>query len=244
MKYNELDLVIQREKSNEDCLFSLLTTGAGYLLIKCDRVQIFLVNLALPPYDALISRRCVEDMLTSFFRALVFVICVGAAAFAHADSSQTGAGMHSSANITQQFVTTTSVGAVTQNVLHHHTDFENTQSRLSAVDNLMVGELSHLPAPKPVPKHSTQKRQFDPALADSSRMANLLRHDPEEVQPFYQLAIELPVEPAPCMAKGYSVDFNETLNWMLTINPPSSRLSGWKESNLNFTVYQHHLHRA
>ncbi|WP_156136252.1 hypothetical protein [Photobacterium gaetbulicola] len=93
-------------------------------------------------------------------------------------------------------------------------------------------------------QHSNHSRSLDLAIAASSRFANLLRHDPEEIEPAYQLAIELPVEPVPSLAKGYQVDMLPSLDWMLNTTPSSGRISGWKESNLIYTVYHHRLPMA
>lgn len=88
-------------------------------------------------------------------------------------------------------------------------------------------------------QHSSESRNIDPALANSSRMATLHRHDPDDIDSLYQLAIELPIEPAPSFAKNYSVDFHSALDWTLKIVSSSNRISGWKDSNLIYTLYQH-----
>ncbi|MGF1727125.1 hypothetical protein [Photobacterium nomapromontoriensis] len=93
-------------------------------------------------------------------------------------------------------------------------------------------------------QHSQESRSLDPALACSSRMANLHRQDPEEIESLYQLAIELPIEPAPSFAKNYSVDFHSALDWTLKAPSSSSRISGWKDSNLIYTLYPHRLSLA
>ncbi|PSU35669.1 hypothetical protein C9I99_01225 [Photobacterium lutimaris] len=90
-------------------------------------------------------------------------------------------------------------------------------------------------------QHSNHDRSLDLAIVTSSRFASLLRHDPEEVEPAYQLAIELPIDPVPSFAKGFRVDMQPALDWTLNTSPPSGRISGWKESNLIYTVYHHRL---
>ncbi|MCQ1058078.1 hypothetical protein LRP52_10440 [Photobacterium sp. ZSDE20] len=90
-------------------------------------------------------------------------------------------------------------------------------------------------------QHSKHDRSLDLAIVSSNRFASLLRHDPEEVEPAYQLAIELPIEPVPSFAKDYRVDMQPALDWALNTSPPSGRISGWKESNLLYTVYHHRL---
>ena len=91
-------------------------------------------------------------------------------------------------------------------------------------------------------QHSNHDRSFDLVMAASSRFSNLLRYDQEDIEPAYQLAIELPVDPAPSFTKGFRVDMHPTLDWTLkTSSPSSGRISGWKESNLIYTVYHHRL---
>ncbi|MCW8328528.1 hypothetical protein MD588_06880 [Photobacterium sp. SDRW27] len=178
-------------------------------------------------------------MLTTLVRALMFIICLGAASFAHADTYQLDSGLTLPANVTQHIGESAKFDSL---FAQTHTELAKVPSETA--DGSLIWDFSKSPDPQPLEKHSTQSRSYDPALTSSSRMANLLRHDPEEVQPLYQLAIELPIEPVPCLTKGYSVDLCESLNWMLNTNPPSSRVSGWKESNLTFTTYQHRLIRA
>ena len=208
-------------------------------LRKCDLVQIYLVNFFLSPYDAVIRSRDVDDMLTTLVRALVFIICLGAASFAHADSYCEDAGQVLPVSVAQY-----RCELAKPDFLINQANLDLAESLPGVADNSLVWDYHQLSVPQPPKKHSTQKRNYDLALTNSSRMGNLLRNDPEEAEPLYQLAIELPVEPAPCLMKGYCVDFNETVYWMLKTNPPSSRLSGWKESNLTFTAYRHHLLRA
>lgn len=88
-------------------------------------------------------------------------------------------------------------------------------------------------------QHSSDSRSLDPAISASSRMANLLRHEQEEGDPLYQLAIELPIEPAPSMTIGYRVDFHPSQDWVLQTNTSRGRIAGWKDSNRLYT-FKHH----
>ncbi len=90
-------------------------------------------------------------------------------------------------------------------------------------------------------QHSDHGRQLDPALSPSSRMAHFVRTENDGNEPFYQLAIELPIEPAQRLTKGYRVDFDSRQDWTLHIPASSSRIAGWKESNLIYTIYHHRL---
>ncbi|MGF1687229.1 hypothetical protein L4C36_11135 [Photobacterium japonica] len=87
-------------------------------------------------------------------------------------------------------------------------------------------------------QHSTETRSLDPLLTGASRMATLFRHDSDEAEPLYSLAIELPIAPAPSFEKDYRIDFHPNVDWMLNVEPASNRLAGWKDSNL---LYKRHL---
>ncbi|GHA49188.1 hypothetical protein ACFFLZ_07135 [Photobacterium aphoticum] len=90
-------------------------------------------------------------------------------------------------------------------------------------------------------QHSTETRSLDPMLTGASRMATLFRHDSDEAEPLYLLAIELPIPPAPSFAKDYRVEFHPNVDWMCNVVPASNRISGWKDSNLLYTLYHQHV---
>ncbi|WP_299017998.1 hypothetical protein [uncultured Photobacterium sp.] len=177
-------------------------------------------------------------MLITLFRALMLMICLGATSFAHADChcSDTVAVMPT--NASQHIVSSANYDPV----LAQLDAYSDSDKIVKSVDaQPLVWDFPLQSAPKPAEQHSSQTHGYDLALTNCSRMANLMRHDPEEVQPLYQLAIELPVEPVPSFEKGYSINFSDSLNWVLNTQPTASRLSGWKESNLTYTVYHHHI---
>lgn len=58
----------------------------------------------------------------------------------------------------------------------------------------------------------------------------------DEGLPDYQLVFEFPILIALCLMVGYRVHLSPVLDWMLKTHSPSSRISGWKESNL---IYAH-----
>jgi len=191
----------------------------------------------------------VEYMLATIIRAVMLVFCLGAASMAHAESYQAANNLALPDSVTQHMVESSKFDILVAKI-HSETDSNQaTMDKGALVWNFPLQAVSKESIPKqanPLPQkqHSTESRDYDPALANSSRMANLLRHDPEEVQPLYQLAIELPIEPIPSLVKGYCVNFSDSLNWMLNTNPPSCRISGWKESNLTYIFYHHRFLRT
>lgn len=200
------------------------------------------MQLRLAPYDVLVLIYDVEYMLASLFRAIMLVFCLGVASFAHAETDQAAIRLALPASVSQHL---TESSKLDLNDASAHTD----SSQAATEQGTLVWDFSRQHSSKseikseqgsslPYKQHSTEHRDYDPALVNSSRMASLAHHDPEEVQPLYQLAIELPVEPAPSLVVGYCVNFSDSLNWMLNTNPPSCRISGWKETNLTYTIYQ------
>lgn len=204
-------------------------------------------------------------MFINLFRVLMMVICLGASFVAHADArlsndeinAVTVLSQNDSRTSSQQII---SNGLSAVNTFHLVTEkvdespnieplFANAHGvtendiALKTHDTLLVWNFSQ-PIEKTQREHSSEGRTYHLGLANSSRQANVIRHDPEEVQPYYQLAIELPVPPAPSLVIGYTIQFSDALNWMLNTNPPSSRISGWKESNLTHTRYQQQLSHA
>jgi len=197
-------------------------------------------------------------MLANLFRALMMVICLGGASFAHADAHLTKADISSLSSVSilstagdlqrADLLPVTVTEQVNESLnlapLFAKAHFSTTQKIQDDGDNPLIWNFSQSVEKKQTEQHSPQGHTYHLGLTNSSRQASLSRHDPEEVQPCYQLAIELPVPPAPIMMIGYTERFSESLNWMLNTNPPSSRISGWKESNLVHTRYQHQLSHA
>lgn len=173
----------------------------------------------------------------------MLVFCLGVASFAHAENDQATIRLALPASVSQHVTESSKLD------LNDADAHLGTYSSHAAIEQgTFVWDFSQHHSSKsdfksqqdssqPHKQHSTEHRDYDPALVNSSRMASLVHHDPEEVQPIYQLAIELPVEPAPSLVVGYCVNFSESLNWMLNTNPPSCRISGWKETNLTYTLY-------
>ncbi|MGF1684441.1 hypothetical protein [Photobacterium minamisatsumaniensis] len=119
----------------------------------------------------------------------------------------------------------------------HNTDEELQRALYES--SLDLDSLSQVE--KNTKQHSSDGRHLDLGLTTSSRMAYFARTGSDEREPLYQLAIELPIEPAPSLVKGYRIDFAQSHDWTLQTPASSSRISGWKESNLIYTIYHHRL---
>ncbi|WP_227876445.1 hypothetical protein [Photobacterium frigidiphilum] len=204
-------------------------------------------------------------MFINLFRVLMMVICLGASFVAHADARLLNdeinaviVSSQSERSVFNQEINSNVLSVV--NTFHIVTEKIDESSNIEPLftnahgatendlalkthDTLLVWNFSQ-PIEKTQRKHSSEGRTYHLGLANSSRQANVIRHDPEEVQPYYELAIELPVPPAPSLVIGYTIQFSDALNWMLNTNSPSSRISGWKESNLTYTRYQQQLSHA
>jgi hypothetical protein len=204
-------------------------------------------------------------MFINLFRVLMVVICLGASFVAHADARLLNNEVNAvtvlsqnESNVSNQQINSNDLSVI--DVFHIVTEKINESPNIEPLfanahgttedglalkthDTLLVWNFSQ-PIDKTQREHSSEGRTYHLGLANSSRQANVIRHDPEEVQPYYQLAIELPIPPAPSLVIGYTIQFSDALNWMLNTNPPSSRISGWKESNLTHTRYQQQLSLA
>ncbi|MGR6833640.1 hypothetical protein ACU5EM_16180 [Aliivibrio wodanis] len=90
-------------------------------------------------------------------------------------------------------------------------------------------------------KSASQSHDVNLGLAYSSRMANLARHEPEEVFPVYELALEIPAIPSEQLTIGYQEKPKPAVNWALNTYSSTSRISAWKESNLLYSqrLYPH-----
>ncbi|WP_076412832.1 hypothetical protein [Shewanella sp. UCD-KL12] len=72
----------------------------------------------------------------------------------------------------------------------------------------------------------------------SQRLVNFAQHDPISSKPVYLLAHEFFSPPVPSLTIGYRIDFACSLDWALQLNKNSIRLSGWKDSNLQYRFSQ------
>lgn len=173
-------------------------------------------------------------MLITFLRVLMVVFCLGAGSFAHADDIRT-----------PQIPTVTSVH-YSQHV-HESLSITDTAQTIDMAANFpqlqcvfkQKFSVNHQQPEKG--SHTDDVHRFHIGMMYTSRYSSMLRDDPETLQPFYQLAHELPIEPSQFLVIGYQAEISPSVDWMLTHVSSSSRLSGWKESNLTHTQYQHRL---
>lgn len=86
-------------------------------------------------------------------------------------------------------------------------------------------------------QHRIEFSDYNIALGTSSRLLNALHLDPGEVSPDYRLAFEFPILVAVPLTVGYEEPLSPTVEWVLKIKSSSSRISGWKDTNLNYSQY-------
>ncbi len=86
-------------------------------------------------------------------------------------------------------------------------------------------------------QHRIEFSDYNIALGTSSRLLNALHLDPEEVSPDYRLAFEFPILVAVPLTVGYEEPLSPTVEWVLKIKSSSSRISGWKDTNLIYSQY-------
>ena len=209
-------------------------------------------------------------MLASAIRVLMLVICFGVVWPSHAGLTAPAAKTTEAGQLSTNIGVNSATGSIMPTLVSQQlgqsasfdrffatahdvrleqpeqtTEFLLTLSQVSASDFADLSQVDAVGADTDLPsnknQHSSHSRSFDLAIATSSRFLSLLRHDPDDVEPCYQLAIELPVAPVPSFAKDYRVDMEPMLDWTLKTVPSAGRISGWKESNLTYTVYHHLL---
>ncbi|WP_233217773.1 hypothetical protein [Photobacterium sp. GB-1] len=90
-------------------------------------------------------------------------------------------------------------------------------------------------------QHRIEFSDYNIALGTSSRLLNALHLNPEEVSPEYRLAFELPILVAVPLTLGYQEPLSPTVEWILKIKSSSSRISGWKDTNLIYSQYGEQL---
>ncbi|MEZ8739934.1 hypothetical protein L4D00_17820 [Photobacterium swingsii] len=173
-------------------------------------------------------------MLTTFLRVLMVVFCLGAGSFAHADDMRTpqipaATSLHYSQQVHDSLSAQHSMQAL--DTAAHFPQLQCLFKRTLKVNHQQPEKGSH----------TDDIHRFHLGMMYTSRYSSMLRDDPENIQPSYQLAHELPIAPSQFFVIGYQAEISPSVDWMLTHVSSSSRLSGWKESNLTYTQYQHRL---
>lgn len=87
--------------------------------------------------------------------------------------------------------------------------------------------------------HRPETLNLKNILNTSNRSLKNFHHTSDEITPTFELVLELPLPPAPMLAIGYAEPLGPQTDWILTIKSTSSRVSGWKESNLLYSHYEH-----
>ncbi|WP_318491110.1 hypothetical protein [Photobacterium leiognathi] len=85
--------------------------------------------------------------------------------------------------------------------------------------------------------HRIEFSNYNIALGTSNRLINAIHLSPEEVSPDYRLAFEFPILTAIPLTVGYAEPLSPTVEWALKVKSSSSRISGWKDSNLIYSQY-------
>lgn len=163
------------------------------------------------------------------FRIVMMICCFGVASLAQAASH------HDIINTIQTPLT-----------IEQHSTIQPTltfDAPVSTSADFAVCQVTH-PTENNVSQHTqslSQEHGVNLGIGYSSRMANLARHEPEEVTPYYELASEIPLLPAEQLAIGYQEKPKPTVNWALNSYSSTSRVSAWKESNLLYSqrLYPH-----
>lgn len=173
-------------------------------------------------------------MLTTFLRVLMVVFCLGAGSLAHADEIRApqipaATSLHYSQHIHESLFKT------------HSTQVLDMAANFPQQLCVFKQKLSVNHQQPEKGSHTDDMHRFHLGMMYTSRYSSMLRDDPETIQPSYQLAHELPIEPSQFFVIGYQAEISPSVDWMLTHVSSSSRLAGWKESNLTHTQYQHRL---
>ena len=167
--------------------------------------------------------------VVQLFRLLIICLCFGVSSLAQASTHHQNDDSDFLALTIEQHSTlpvTVSIDSThIQSINFSTCNIDTTQSDSSAAHSKQVSE-SH---------------DVNLGIAYSSRMANLARHEPEEVSPVYELALEIPAIPSEQLTIGYQEKPKPTVNWALNSDSSSSRVSAWKESNLLYSqrLYPH-----
>ncbi|WP_297486159.1 hypothetical protein [uncultured Photobacterium sp.] len=143
----------------------------------------------------------------------------------------------------------------TVQTLHHETEQAPTQKyptdRYVSNNGLPVSFYStrlvwNFPSPTnlKLPPHSGRHHRVEVInlqnmINTSTRSLNSFYHSADEIAPTFELAFEFPLLPIPMLAIGYAEPLSPQSDWILNIKPSSSRVSGWKESNLLYSHYGH-----
>lgn len=87
--------------------------------------------------------------------------------------------------------------------------------------------------------HRLDVSNLNNIINTSNQSLKSLKYSTDEIVPIFELVFEFPIPPIPMLAIGYAEPLSPQSDWILNIKSTSSRISGWKESNL---LYSHNEH--
>lgn len=208
-------------------------------------------------------------MLTGVLRIMLLVLCLGASSFASASTHTNIMHFTSTSPVytdvleapvlNLKVVNATKVTIETASyidrALHHETNQTPTQKhpmdRYVSNNGLPVSFYNtrlvwNFPSPTnlKLPPHSGKHHRVEVInlqnmINTSTRSLNSFYHSADEIAPTFELAFEFPLLPIPMLAIGYAEPLSPQSDWILNIKPSSSRVSGWKDSNLLYSHYGH-----
>ncbi|PSV04298.1 hypothetical protein C0W80_00935 [Photobacterium leiognathi subsp. mandapamensis] len=202
-------------------------------------------------------------MFLTFLRFLILSICLGATSLASAsthvetlgliNSTPTMQTISHSADDFSDYVSHTHIAPVlsSSNSEHHlgqssgkhHplTQGKTNQALPVSVNGSKLVWNFPLSSTNRVSEHGKHHRiefsNYNIALGTSNRLINAIHLSPEEVSPDYRLAFEFPILTAIPLTVGYAEPLSPTVEWALKVKSSSSRISGWKDSNLIYSQY-------
>ncbi|PSW62895.1 hypothetical protein C0W54_05120 [Photobacterium kishitanii] len=199
-------------------------------------------------------------MLSAVFRIVLLVLCLGASSFAsassHADFTQTNPVYTDVIETPMLNVTAVAITAITDHAStqQHQSEQAPTQKhptdRYVSTNGLPVSFYNtklvwNFPAPTNIkfPLHSGKHHRSETLnlkniINTSTRSLSSFYHNADDIPPTFELAFELPLPPIPILTIGYAEPLSPQSDWILTIKSTSSRVSGWKESNLLYSHYE------
>ncbi len=225
------------------------------------------MSLTIAPYhcgDNLFCTLFLGIMFLTFLRFLILSICLGAASLASAsthvetlgliNSTPTMQTISHSADDSSDYVSHTHIAPVPispsnsehhlgQSSGKHHplTQGKTNQGLPVSVNGSKLVWNFPLSSTNRVSEHGKHHRiefsNYNIALGTSNRLINAIHLSPEEVSPDYRLAFEFPILTAIPLTVGYAEPLSPTVEWALKVKSSSSRISGWKDSNLIYSQY-------
>ena len=136
------------------------------------------------------------------------------------------------------------IASVSNVVSSCHSDFSSVVLPLSHVPNSLPmfhlaiwGVLNHFEIQNKMGMDLLESH-FSSKTSDVYQESGGFLHEFDQRLPLYQFIFEWSAIPIPLLQRGYQSPFSPILDWVLHI-VSSSRLAGWKESNLLYVSHQY-----